>query len=109
MIDLKEFIGETIVARDIEHKGKTRTFHFAEISSEEAEELFIGVSKTDEKKNKGLRAKIIASVVRDEKGAKAFTVEEANKLPLWLVTRLQEEALDVNGLNEQKKDEAKKE
>ena len=107
MIDLKDFIGETIVARDVERKGKTHTFHFAEISAEEAEELFIGVSQTDQKKNKGLRARIIATIVRNEDGSRAFKESEANKLPLWLAQKLQELSLEVNALTEDK--DAKKE
>jgi hypothetical protein len=109
LYDLKEFIGEVIVSRDIEHKGKKQTFYFAEISSEEAEDLFLGISKTDEKKNRGLRSKIIASCVRDKEGAKAFTIEEANKLPLWLVAKLQDACLEVNGLTNEQKEETKKE
>jgi hypothetical protein len=107
MIDLKEFVGETIVAREVERKDRKHTFYFAEISAEEAEDLFLGVSQTDAKKNKGLRARIISAVVRDEKGGKAFTEKEANALPLWLANKLQEIALEVNALTEDK--DAKKE
>lgn len=100
MIDLKDFIGETIVPQEVERKGKTHTFYIAEISAEEAEDLFLGISKTDEKKNKGLRARIIATVVRKEDGSRAFTEKEANALPLWLASKLQELAFKVNGLGE---------
>lgn len=98
MIDLKDFIGETIVPHDVERKGKTLTFYFAEISAEEAEDLFSGISQTDPKKNKGLRSRVIATIVRNKDGSRAFTSAEANTLPLWLANKLQEFALQVNSL-----------
>jgi hypothetical protein len=106
--ELAEFIGEAFVSRDITFKGKTRSFNFRELSADQAEEFFGKVDK-DQKKNKGLRNRLLALVVCDSKGEAALTEEQAGKLPNELANKLQDAALEVNGLNKTAEDAAKKE
>jgi hypothetical protein len=106
--ELSEFIGESHVAREITFKNKTRTFHFRELNAGEAEDFFAAVDK-DPKKNKGLRNRLLAKVVCDEKGGDALTEKEAAKLPNDLANKLQDAALEVNGMNQKGQDDAKKE
>lgn len=106
MIDLTDFIGPSIVARDIEYKGKTKTFHFRELSADSVEKLFIGLD-ADPKKNKGLRNRIIAQGVATEDGENAFTEAEAGALPNELANLLQAASFDVNGLGKKGSDESK--
>lgn len=106
--DLAEFIGESFVARDITFKDKTRKFYFREMSADEAEEFFAKIDK-DPKKNKGLRNRLIALVVCDDNGKPALSEDQAGKLPTELANKLQDAALEVNGLNKKAEDEAKKE
>lgn len=106
--DLAEFIGNSFIARDITFKGKTKTFYFRELSADEAEEFFAKVDK-DPKKNKGLRNRLLALTVCDDKGKQALTEEQAGKLPTLLANDLQDAALEVNGLNKKAEEEAKKE
>lgn len=104
--ELQDFIGETIVAREIEHKGNSRTFHFRELTAHDTEELFLNPAVKNST-NKGLRAKIIAKIVCRPDGSAMFTKEEADTLPNSLATNLQEVCIDINGLN-QKDEEAEK-
>ena len=106
--NLSDFIGPGVVARDVEYKGKTRTFHFRELRADEAEALFINVDK-DPKKNKGLRNRVLAATLANEDGSAACTTEEAGKLPNELASLLQTAALDVNGLGAKADDDAKNE
>lgn len=106
--DLVEFIGTTYVAKDIEFKGKTRTFHFKELSADAAEEFFSVVDK-DAKKNKGLRNRLLALILCDENGNAALDEKQAGKLPNDLANKLQVAALEINGLNAAAQDAAKKE
>jgi hypothetical protein len=106
--ELAEFIGTTFVGRDIEFKGKTKTFYFRELSADDAEEFFGKVDK-DAKKNKGLRNRLLAMIVCDDKGNAALNAEQAGKLPNDLANKLQDAALEVNGLNKAAQDAAKKE
>jgi hypothetical protein len=108
MIDLTDFIGPTIVARDIEYKGKTKTFHFRELSADAVEKLFLGLD-SDPKKNKGLRNRIIAQGVATAEGDAAFTEAEAGQLPNELANLLQAASFDVNGLGKRGAEEAKNE
>lgn len=106
--DLHDFIGESFIARDITFKDKTRTFHFKELLADEAEEFFGKIDK-DAKKNKGLRNRLLALTLCDEKGKPAISEAEAGKLPNELANKLQDAALEVNGLNKTAQEEAKKE
>lgn len=106
--DLSEFIGESFVSRDITFKGKTRQFFIRELSADEAEDFFAKVDK-DQKKNKGLRNRLLALAICDDKGKSALTEEQAGKLPNELANKLQDAALEVNGLNKAAEDAAKKE
>lgn len=105
--ELSDFIGTSVVPRDVEHKGKKRTFHFRELSEDESEKLFSGV-KADGV-NKGLRKRIIAASVCTETGEPALSVEEAGKLPNTLANSLQAIALEINGFTAQAAEEAKNE
>jgi hypothetical protein len=106
--ELIDFIGSTFVSRDIEFKGKTKTFNLRELSADDAEEFFAKVDK-DPKKNKGLRNRLLALVVCDAEGKAALTEEQAGKLPNELANKLQDAAFEVNGLNKAAQAEAKKE
>lgn len=106
MLDLSDFIGTTVVEREVEFKGKKRTFYFRELSADEAEAIFLNAD-ADPKKNKGLRNKIISKVVVNENGEQAFKPEEAGKLPNDLSNALNTIALDVNGMGKKAEDEAK--
>jgi hypothetical protein len=106
MLDLTDFIGSTFVERDIEFKGKTKKFHYRELSADEAESLFLGVD-ADPKKNKGLRNKILSQVIVTEAGEKALKPEEAGKLPNELANILNAIALEINGVGKKAEDEAK--
>lgn len=108
MIDLTDFLGPNIVARDIEYKGKTKTFHFRELSADAVEKLFLGLD-SDPKKNKGLRNRIIAQGVTTEEGEVAFTETEAGQLPNEFANLLQAASFDINGLGKKGADEAKNE
>lgn len=107
--DLSDFIGDAFVSRDITFKGKTKTFYFRELLADEAEDFLGGIDAKDAKKNKGLRNRLLALVIADEKGKPALSVEHAGKLPNELANKLQDAALEVNGLNKSAQDEAKKE
>jgi hypothetical protein len=106
--ELSDFIGASFVSREITFKNKTRLFNFRELSADEAEEFFAKVDK-DQKKNKGLRNRLLALTVSDDKGKPALTEEQAGKLPNELANKLQDAALEVNGLNKAAEAEAKKE
>ena len=106
--ELAEFIGPTVVAREVEFKGNTRTFHFRELQADEAEGIFLGID-ADPKKNKGLRNRILAATLCDADGKPAITKDEAGKLPNDLANKLQTAALDVNGLSAKAAEEAKNE
>jgi hypothetical protein len=108
MIDLTDFLGPNIVTRDIEYKGKTKTFHFRELSADAVENLFIGLD-ADPKKNKGLRNRIIAQGIVTEAAEVAFTEAEAGKLPNELANLLQAASFEVNGLGKKAEDDAKNE
>ena len=107
--ELSEFIGASFVSREITFKDKTRTFHLRELSADEAEGFFSGVDAKDQKKNKGLRNRLLALAVCDANGKAALTEEQAGKLPNELANKLQDAALEVNGLNKAAEAEAKKE
>jgi hypothetical protein len=106
MLDLSEFIGATSIEREVEFKGKKFTFHFRELSADEAETLFLSVD-ADPKKNKGLRNKIISKVLVTETGEPAFKPEEAGKLPNELANILNSIALEINGVGNKAAEEAK--
>jgi hypothetical protein len=106
--DLAEFIGTTFVDRDIEFKGKTRKFYFRQLMADEAEEFFSKIDK-DPKKNKGLRNRLLSQIVCDEKGELTLKPEDAGKLPNELANKLQDAALEANGLNKAGQDAAKNE
>lgn len=106
--ELTDFIGTTFVAREIEFKEKTKTFYFRELSADDAEDFFGKVDK-DAKKNKGLRNRLLAMIVCDADGKPALKEEQAGKLPNDLANKLQDAALEVNGLNKTAQDAAKKE
>ncbi len=106
--ELSEFIGQTFVEREIEFKGKTKKFYLRELSADEAEEFFAKVDK-DAKKNKGLRNRLLAMIVCGTDGKPALTEAEAGKLPNDLANKLQDAALEANGLNKTAQDAAKKE
>jgi len=106
MLDLTDFIGETVTKREVTFKGKTREFHFRELSSDEAESLFLNVD-SDPKKNKGLRNRIISKVLVTESGEAAFTEKEAGKLPNELANQLNSVALEINGVGKKAEEEAK--
>jgi hypothetical protein len=108
LIDLSDFLGPSVVAQEVTHKGKTRTFHFKELSADEVESLFIGVD-SDPKKNKGLRNRILAKTVCTEAGELAYSEAETGALPNDLANKLQSAALDVNGLSAKAAEEAKNE
>lgn len=105
--DLKDFIGSTVTARDVEYKGNTRSFNFRELTAAEAETLFLGVD-SDPKKNKGLRNRVISKIVVDAEGNPALTESEAGALPNELANAIQKIALEVNGIGGSK-EEAKNE
>lgn len=105
--DLKDFIGPTFVSKDIEFKGNTRTFYFRDLVADEAEDFFAKVDTKDGKKNKGLRNRLIAMILCDAKGNVALSEAEAGKLPNGLANKLQDAALEVNGLNKTAEDAAK--
>lgn len=106
MLDLSDFLGETIVEREVTYKGKTKTFRFRELTADEAEGIFLGVDP-DPKKNKGLRNKIVAKVVIDTDGNQAFKEADVGKLPNGFANELQRIALEVNGIGEKAEGEAK--
>jgi hypothetical protein len=108
MIDLSDFLGPSLVARDIEYKGKTKTFHFRELSADAVEKLFLGLD-SDPKKNKGLRNRIISQGVATADGEAAFTENEAGQLPNELANLLQAASFDVNGLGKKGAEDAKNE
>lgn len=107
--ELSEFIGQTFVEREIEFKGKKKLFYFREMSADEAEDFFGKVDAKDQKKNKGLRNRLLAAIVCDGEGKSALTDEQAGKLPNDLANKLQDASLEVNGLNKAAQDAAKKE
>lgn len=106
MLDLSDFIDTTPIAREVEFKGKTKTFHFRELGADEAETLFLGVD-ADPKKNKGIRNRIISKIVVTENGEMAFKPEEAGKIPNQLANELNRIALEVNGVGEKATEEEK--
>lgn len=107
--ELKDFLGESFTARDVTFKNKTRTFYFKELKAGEAEEFFGKIDK-DAKKNKGLRDRLLAMVMCDSKGNGNWISEaEAHELPNEFANKLQDAALEVNGLNKAAQEEAKKE
>jgi hypothetical protein len=106
--ELADFVGPGVITREVEYKGKTRSFHFHELKADEAEALFLGMD-TDPKKNKGLRNRILAATLCNEDGTPAITKDEAGKLPNDLANKLQTVALEVNGLAAKASEEAKNE
>jgi hypothetical protein len=106
--DLSDFIGTGINEREIEYKGKTRTFYFRDIPADDAEKLFLNVDK-DPKKNKGLRNRVLAATIVDAEGNTALTEKEAGQLPNELANKLQTEALKILGLTPEAAEEAKNE
>jgi hypothetical protein len=106
--DLAEFIGTTYVDRDIEFKGRTHKFYFRLLMADEAEEFFSNIDK-DPKKNRGLRNRLLSKIICDDKGGLTLKPEEAGKLPNELANKLQDAALEVNGLNKAGQDAAKNE
>ncbi len=107
MLDVKDFIGEGFVSCVVinPQTKKERTFKIVELDAGIAEKLFIGFSKDNQQKNKGLRSKIVAEGVLNDAGdEKAFTFDEAQKLPLWLANALQDHIFQVNGLTEKTPD-----
>ena len=106
MLDLTEFLGDTIVDREVAYKGKTKVFRFRELTADEAEGIFLSVD-SDPKKNKGLRNRIVAKVVVDADGNQAFKEADVGKLPNELANELQKIALEVNGIGEKAEQEAK--
>jgi hypothetical protein len=106
MLDLSDFIDTAPIAREVEFKGKKKTFHFRELGADEAEGLFLGVD-ADPKKNKGLRNRIISKIVVTEGGELAFKPEEAGKLPNELANLLNSIALELNGVGKAAAEEAK--
>lgn len=105
--DLSDFIGSPIVTRDVEFKGKTRTFNFRELSAGEAEGLFLGID-ADPKKNAGLRNRILQMALCDAAGAAVITEKDAAKLPNELANKLQAIVLEVNGIGKTAEGDAKK-
>lgn len=111
--DLKEFIGDTVVTREVEFKGKKKEFHFLELGAGESEDFFLGIEKEKKKikddldKNRGLRSKVLEKILCTKDGKPAITAEEADAIPLKLANTLQEIALDVNGLTQKAQEEAK--
>lgn len=77
--DIADFLGPEIIARDVEYKGKTRTFHFKDIGGDDAEKLF--ATRLGDKSKGGFRSRVIAKVVCLDDGRPAFTLEEAASLP----------------------------
>ena len=106
MLDLTEFLGDTIVNREVSYKGKTKTFRFRELTADEAEGIFLSVD-ADPKKNKGLRNRIVSKVVVDADGNQAFKEADVGKLPNELANELQKIALEVNGIGDKAEQEAK--
>jgi len=99
-------VGETLIAaRVIKYKGNEKEFHFRELNGDEAETAFGEVSKDDASKNKGLRNRILAATWCDPDGNPIATAEEIGaQVPVGLANKLQQAALDVNGLIEDEAD-----
>lgn len=91
--DLAAFLGPEIVARDIEYRGNTRTFHFRVLGGDDVEKIF-----QPGKEKVGFRSKVIAAVVCLEDGRNAFTREEAASLPNAFQNALIDDCFDVNGI-----------
>lgn len=105
---IADFIGSTITEREVEYKGKTRTFRFRELQADEAEKIFLNVHK-DPAKNLGVRNRLLAATLVNADGTQACTAADIGKLPNELVSALQNIALDVNGLGAKAEDEGKNE
>lgn len=103
--DLKEFIGPTIIEAEIEYKGKTRIFHFKELSVEQAQNLVGGLrdvkGNIDPKKEKAFNNKVIASILCGSDGSQ-ITEADAKEVPFALSAKLVQTALEINGLREKK-------
>lgn len=101
-----DLIGSPVVSRDVQYRGKTKALHFRELSAGEAEDLFLGLSN-DPKASKGLRARMIAACVCDADGKPLMNEAEAARLPNAFSAALQAICIDVNGLSEEGKADAK--
>lgn len=101
-----DLIGNPVVSRSVEYRGKTKPMHFRELSAGEAEDLFLGLS-ADPKASKGLRDRMIAACVCDAEGKPLMDEAEAAKLPNAFSTVLQSICIEVNGLSDTAKAEAK--
>jgi hypothetical protein len=103
--ELNDLAGDVVVPRDVEHKGKTKTFFFRELSSETAEnvfDIFDDSGKVSKAKAKGMRNRIIAEVLCNEDGSAAVTEKEIAARPASLTEKLQSIALEVNGVGVKK-------
>lgn len=108
LTEINDFVGSQVQERDIEYKGKTKTFYFRELDAGEAEELFSIFTGLDDKqraiKSKGFRNKVLAKIVCDKNGEPCLTVEDAARIRNQLAIKLMDAAMEVNGLNTAKGD-----
>lgn len=93
--------------REVQFADKTLTFYFREQSADEAENFSQSITG-DKKKDKGARNRYLAAVVCEEDGTLG-TAADFGKLPNGLANALQEIAMEINGLGEKAKADAKNE
>lgn len=108
VINLQGYIQKRqVLSRAFEYQGDSHSAHFLELSASDAEDLFLDLGG-EEGQKKGLRAKVIAAIVCDEQGNSVLSEEDAGKLPNALATKLQELALEANGVGAGDKDAPEK-
>lgn len=73
----------------ITRRGKSRTYHFTEVTEEQMQKLLNGDTKT-------FGERLVLACVKDEAGAE-LTADRFRGLPAAVATKLRMKALEVNG------------
>ena len=103
--NLVQFCTTSVIAKSVTFNGQEVPCFFRELSADQAEDLFGGID-ADPKKNKGLRNRVIASILCNQDGTPALTAAEAGTLKLDLANKIQQAALEVNGFGKSEEAEA---
>lgn len=96
-------LGPKFIQRDVPTDGgENIPLLFRKLGAAEAEKLFLGISKDNPSKNRGLRDKLIAASVfhPGDEGEDPIpcSVKEAEELPNDFANALQDIALEINGI-----------
>lgn len=106
MTDKTDFDTSTVT---VERKGKTRTFVVTEASYGFLQDLGASMTHQDDAQRKvavaAFGANLIAATCSEN--GEPLTFEQAKALPGGIGKRLEKEAMDINGMNEAAKAEAK--